>query len=77
MKLNNVLKNALQLGDVACHLFLAGIELGGEPIDTLPHRHKIGRHRFELLQIGRRSVWRGLRRQKWKAPCQKGKHRRT
>ena len=27
----------MQLGDVACHLFRTGSELGGEQIDTLPH----------------------------------------
>jgi hypothetical protein len=43
--------------------FLTGNELGGEMIDTLPHHGEIGRHRFELLQIRRRSVGRGLRRQ--------------
>jgi len=67
MQLNDAFKNLLllrmQLGDVARHLFLAGNELGGEMVDTLPHQGEIGRHRFELLPIRRRRVGRGLRRQ--------------
>ena len=55
--------SACSLVNVARHLFLAGNELGGEMVDTLPHQGEIGRHRFELLPIRRRRVGRGLRRQ--------------
>src|SRR5260370_41613602 len=66
----DVLLDCLQLnGEVARHPPLAGRELadaarrllltGGDPIDALPHRVEIERHRVELLLIGRRGGRRG------------------
>src|SRR5262249_57390679 len=45
----------LHLGsDVTGYLVLAGGDLGGDLVDSLAHRSKTKRHRFELLRIRRR-----------------------
>jgi hypothetical protein len=60
----DALRDRLQLGDVARHLFLAGRKL----VDALPHRGETERHGVELLLIGRRGGGRGRRDHVWSGP---------